>query len=131
MAGALAALIVFGMGFCGAQDLVSQDDADARVAADFQVIETQLKVYQAMNGFLPTTKQGLQALITMPEGDPSPAQWRQLFQKMPLDPWKQPYQYECPGKHNPNSFDLYSMGPDRKAETDDDIGNWEAATPAK
>ena len=29
-----------------------------------------------------------------------------------------------PGKHNPNGFDLFSVGPDGKAGTDDDIGNW-------
>ena len=29
-----------------------------------------------------------------------------------------------PGKHNANSYDLLSVGPDGKEGTDDDIGNW-------
>jgi general secretion pathway protein G len=78
-----------------------------------------------MNGFLPTTEQGLQALVTRPATDPKPTQWHQMLEQVPLDPWQTPYVYENPGKHNPNSFDLYSAGPDRKPGTDDDIGNWD------
>jgi general secretion pathway protein G len=100
---------------------------DVRVKADLDSITTQLKLYQAMNGFLPTTEQGLEALVTRPDTDPKPTQWRQLMQKVPLDPWQLPYIYENPGKHNQDSFDLYSAGPDRKPGTDDDIGNWDSA----
>ncbi|HEX4086858.1 MAG TPA: type II secretion system major pseudopilin GspG [Chthoniobacteraceae bacterium] len=98
---------------------------EVRARADLQAIETQLKLYQAFNGFLPTTEQGLQALVTRPDTDPKPTQWRQYMPTVPLDPWHQPYIYENPGKHNPNSYDLYSAGADRKPGTDDDIGNWE------
>jgi general secretion pathway protein G len=45
--------------------------------------------------------------------------------KLPLDPWGHPYIYYYPGKHNPTSYDLSSMGPDEKEGTDDDIGNWQ------
>ena len=31
---------------------------------------------------------------------------------MPLDPWGNPYQYACPGTHNPDSYDVWSLGPD-------------------
>jgi general secretion pathway protein G len=98
-----------------------------RVKSDLQGISTQLKLYQAMNGFLPTTEQGLQALVTRPDTDPKPTQWRQLMEKMPLDPWQNPYIYENPGKHNQDSFDLYSGGSHGKPGTGDDIGNWDAA----
>ena len=101
---------------------------DVRVKADIQAIDMQLKLYQSMNGFLPTTEQGLQALVVRPETDPKPTQWRQLVPKVPLDPWYNPYIYENPGKHNQNSYDLYSAGPDRKPGTDDDIGNWDSTT---
>ena len=43
---------------------------------------------------------------------------------LPADPWGDKYIYEFPGKHNPNSYDLISAGPDGKEGTDDDIGNW-------
>ena len=41
-----------------------------------------------------------------------------------MDPWGNPYIYYYPGKHNPDSYDLLSAGPDGKEGTDDDIGNW-------
>ena len=34
------------------------------VRADVQSIGTQLRLYESMNGFFPTTEQGLQALVT-------------------------------------------------------------------
>jgi len=100
---------------------------DVRVKTDLENISTQLKMYQMMNGFLPTTDQGLNALVTRPDTDPKPTQWRQLMTKVPVDPWQDPYIYENPGKHNPDTFDLYSAGPDRKTGTPDDIGNWDSA----
>ena len=102
---------------------------EVRVKADLDTFTTQLKMYEAMNGFLPSSDQGLQALVTRPETDPKPTQWRQLMDKLPLDPWQMPYVYENPGKHNPNSFDLYSMGPQRKPDADGAIGNWDDASP--
>jgi general secretion pathway protein G len=104
---------------------------EVRVKADIDSITTELKMYDAMNGFLPSSDQGLQVLVTRPDSDPKPTQWRSLMDKLPVDPWQQPYVYQNPGTHNPNSFDLYSMGPDRKPGTDDDIGNWDATPPAK
>lgn len=98
---------------------------ETRVRTDLQSISTQLKIYQASNGFLPTTEQGLKALIERPETEPKPKQWRLLFEKMPQDPWGMDYNFVTPGKHNPNSFDLFSAGADRKPGTADDIGNWE------
>ncbi len=40
------------------------------------------------------------------------------------DPWGKTYQYCCPGTHNPQSYDLWSVGPDGVGHTADDIGNW-------
>ena len=92
-----------------------------RVAADIQGINTQLKLYESMNGFFPTTDQGLQALVTQPDTDPRPTRWYQLYKEVPKDPWQNDYIYICPGIKNPNSYDLYSAGPSRKpgAGTDD------------
>ncbi|MDQ6862166.1 MAG: type II secretion system major pseudopilin GspG [Verrucomicrobiota bacterium] len=95
---------------------------DMRVRADIQSISTQLKLYESVNGFLPTTEQGLQALVTPPESDPKPTRWYQLFKELPQDPWGSNYVYVSPGRKNPTSFDLYSPGPDRKPDTADD--NW-------
>ena len=94
------------------------------VGADVQSIGTQLKLYESMNGFFPTTEQGLQALVTQPSTDPQPQRWYQLFTQLPLDPWHNAYVYLSPGRKNPSGYDLYSAGPDRKPDTtDDDWGN--------
>ena len=98
---------------------------DTRVKADLQSIATQLLVYQGRNGFLPTTEQGLKALVVRPDSNPRPRQWSQSFPKVPMDPWGNEYKYVQPGTHNTGEYDLYSMGADRADGTADDIGNWE------
>src|SRR5437763_10425820 len=91
-----------------------------KISADIQGISTQLKMYESMNGFYPSTDQGLQALVSQPDSDPKPTRWYQLFQEKPKDPWQNDYVYRYPGTKNPNGYDLYSAGPDRKPDTGDD-----------
>ena len=91
-----------------------------RVEADLQGIGTQLKLYESMNGFFPTTEQGLEALVVQPDTDPRPTRWYQLYKEVPKDPWQNYYIYRNPGGKNPNSYDLFSAGPDRKPDTTDD-----------
>jgi general secretion pathway protein G len=67
------------------------------------------------------------ALVREPTTDPVPRRWHPWLKKLPVDPWGTPYVYLCPGKHNPESFDLYSYGP-TKTENDKEIGNWEPDT---
>jgi len=74
------------------------------------------------------TALGLAALITKPDSEPKPRNWAQALEQSLRDPWDQDYFYVQPGIHNPKSFDIYSAGPDRKPNTDDDIGNWEKPT---
>jgi general secretion pathway protein G len=90
------------------------------VTADVQALGTQLRLYESMNGFFPTTEQGLQALVTQPDTDPKPARWYQLFKEVPQDPWHNNYIYRCPGLKNPGGYDLFSAGPDRIPDTVDD-----------
>ena len=73
-----------------------------------------------MNGFYPTTEQGLQALVTQSQNDPKPTRWYQFFKQVPKDPWGSDYVYHCPGLKNPGTYDLYSAGPDRIPDTPDD-----------
>ena len=91
-----------------------------RVAADMQGINTQLKLYESMNGFFPTTEQGLKALVQQPSTEPRPSRWYQLYKELPKDPWNNDYVYLNPGRKNPNGYDLYSAGQDRKPDTADD-----------
>lgn len=94
------------------------------VRSDVQAITTQLKLYESMNGFAPTSEQGLQALVTQPSTEPRPNRWYPLFKEIPKDPWGNNYIYLNPGRKNPTGYDLYSAGKDRKADTaDDDWGS--------
>ena len=90
------------------------------VRADVQAIGTQLMQYEAMNGFYPSTEQGLQALVSQPESEPRPSRWYPFFKELPRDPWGNPYIYRCPGIRHPDKYDLFSAGPDRQADTADD-----------
>lgn len=103
--------------FSGAQD--------TRVKADVNTFVQKVKMYESWSGSLPTTEQGLQALVTMPQSEPRPAKWYQYMDKLPKDPWNEDYIYVQPGVHNPQSFDVYSKGKDKQAGTGDDIGNWD------
>ena len=90
------------------------------VTSDVQSIGTQLKLYESMNGFMPTTEQGLRALVVQPQTEPKPSRWFQLLTQFPKDPWQSDYLYLNPGRKNPTGYDLYSAGPDRKPDTADD-----------
>jgi len=94
----------------------------ARVAAahaDISSIKTALDAYEVDNGFYPKS---LQDLIQQPSNAKN---WHGPYlDNLPVDPWNNPYVYTYPGRHNPSGFDLYSVGPDGKAGTDDDISNW-------
>lgn len=87
---------------------------------------TVLDSYEVDTGSFPDSNTGLRALREKPgeiEG------WRgpYLQQEIPMDPWGHPYVYEYPGKHSENHYDLMSMGPDGRADTEDDINNWSTA----
>jgi len=96
---------------------------ETRVDGDIKTISTQIKTYEMSNYAPPTTEQGLAALVQPPTAPPEPRRWKQLMTEMPVDPWGHPYQYRCPGVHNPTGFDIFSLGPDGM-ESADDIGNW-------
>jgi general secretion pathway protein G len=43
----------------------------------------------------------------------------------PIDPWGNPLVILCPGEHEHDPADVVSLGPDKKANTGDDIRSWE------
>ncbi len=94
------------------------------VDTDVKNIATQIQMYEVQNGTMPSTEQGLKALVTRPTGDPQPRRWRQLMPSVPLDPWGMEYQFRNPGTKSKEGYDMFSCGKDRKPNTDDDIGNW-------
>ena len=89
-------------------------------------IAMALKLYDLDNGNYPATEQGLAALLIKPSSSPVPLNWKGSYlEKKSIDPWKNPYQYKCPGEHNPSTYDLYSLGKDGVEGTADDVKNWE------
>ncbi|HUS34898.1 MAG TPA: type II secretion system major pseudopilin GspG [Verrucomicrobiae bacterium] len=84
--------------------------------------KTALDAYEVDMGSYPKGKDGLKELVTAPRNAKN---WRGPYiETIPKDPWGNDYIYECPGKHNQNSFDLTSMGEDGRVGGDDDITNW-------
>ncbi len=96
----------------------------AQVAAaqtQISTFKTALDAFEVDNGYYPKGKNGLQDLVVAPRDAQN---WRGPYlqaDSVPKDPWNNDYIYECPGRHNPTSYDLSSLGPPGE---DMVIGNW-------
>jgi len=86
-------------------------------------IQTALQSYEMNVGNFPSTEQGLEALINCPSDVPEEDWDSAYLDKMPKDAFGERFLYKCPGENN-KDYDLYSKGPDRQEDTDDDIVNW-------
>jgi general secretion pathway protein G len=104
---------------------------ESRVAAakvDISTLMQALQLYKLDNQRYPTTEQGLAALTAKPTTGPAATGWRAggYIDKLPKDPWGNPYQYLSPGVHG--EVDVYSLGADGQpggTGEDADIGSWE------
>lgn len=94
-----------------------------KAQGDITTLDNALSMYAMQVGDYPTTEQGLKALMTNLDNNPD---WNgpYLRKGIPNDPWKEPYVYRRESTHENVDFDLYSKGPDKQENTDDDIGNW-------
>lgn len=100
----------------------------ARAQADIAALSSALNLYRLDNGGYPTTEQGLRALVTRPTAQPVPTNWASggYLDRVPDDPWGNPYLYLSPGVHG--AFDIVSRGADgRQGGTgaDADITSWQ------
>ncbi|MFV5212514.1 type II secretion system major pseudopilin GspG [Azonexus caeni] len=119
--GILAALVV--------PKVMSRPDEARQVAArqDIGGLLQALKLYRLDNRRYPSSEQGLRALVEKPAQPPLPDNWKPggYVERLPLDPWGQPYQYLNPGLRG--EIDVFSFGADGVAGgegADADIGNW-------
>jgi general secretion pathway protein G len=104
---------------------------EAKVTAakvDIASIMQAMKLYKLDNQRYPTTEQGLQALIAKPTTGPAANGWKSggYIEKLPKDPWGNPYQYLQPGIHG--EIDIFSFGGDGQpggTGEDADVGSWE------
>ncbi len=104
----------------------TQDKADRNAAA------TQVGFYKtAIDRFRLDTRQfpgSLDELRKKPSDATLANRWGGPYlDKIAKDPWDREYRFVAPGKHNPESFDVWSVGPDGQDGSADDIGNWESS----
>lgn len=119
--GILASLIV--------PKIMGRPDEARVIAAKQDIASTMqaLKLYKLDNHRYPTTEQGLQALVSKPTTPPVPTNWKTsgYLDKLPTDPWGNPYQYLFPGVRS--ELDVFSFGVDGASGgegNDADIGSW-------
>ena len=116
--GVLAGIVV--PRFAGQTERARETAAETQISA----FKTSLSTYEVDMGSYPKGKDGLKDLVVAPRNAKN---WRGPYldkNEVPKDPWGNDYIYESPGKHNPNSYDLMSMGKDGRVGGDDDVTNW-------
>lgn len=114
----LVVLVIIGMlaGLVGPK-LFSKVDSSKVQTAQTQVkmLKGSLETLRLDIGRFPTAEEGLAILNAPPADEKLKTRWRgpYLDDKLPPDPWGNPYQYSIPGAES-QPFALYSMGADGK-----------------
>jgi general secretion pathway protein G len=107
--------------FGGTQEQAMKDAAKGQVG----IFKSAINLYKFHTKSYP---ESLEGLISRPGDAKLAERWAGPYidaTKVPLDPWDRPYKFAAPGKHNTDTFDVWSVGPDGQDGSDDDIGNWE------
>lgn len=107
--------------YSGVQNRALKDAAKAKVG----LIVGQVDTYQLHMRKYPGS---LQDLIDKPGDARAAENWSGPYLKESgalLDPWDNDFKFAAPGKHNSESYDVWSVGPDGQDGTDDDVGNWQ------
>jgi general secretion pathway protein G len=125
----LVVLVIIGiLGALIVPNLIERTD-DARVTAartDVNNLMQALKLYKLDNQRYPSAEQGLDALVKKPTVGAIPPNWKPYLDKLPTDPWGQPYQFLSPGVKG--EIDVFSFGADGKQGGEGknaDIGSWQ------
>ena len=112
--------------FSGTQERALKDAAKGQIG----IFEHAIDIYQL---HMKTAPESLDDLSQRPGDEETSDRWEGPYikaAKTPDDPWGNPYRYSVQGKHNPEGYDIWSVGPDGQDGTDDDIGNWESSSAA-
>jgi general secretion pathway protein G len=121
--------------------IMGRTDDAKRTAAKVQIrnVEGALQLYKLDNGVYPTTEQGLKALVEKPSIGVVPKKWKigGYLQKLPEDPWGNPYKYFSPAQTAVQSsgqgstlkaeYEIISLGTDGEMGGEGvnaDITNW-------
>ncbi len=120
--GLLAALVV--------PKLVGRTEEAKRTQTRVQIksLQQAIELFKLDNGFYPTTEQSLDALVRMPETGRVPKNYRKggYLDRVPKDPWGNPFVYVSPGQHG--EYDISSYGADDVpgGENEDaDVNSWD------
>ena len=108
----LVVLVVLGLlaGIVAPKYFTQLGKSEVKVArAQIEGLVKALDLYRLDVGRYPNTEQGLNSLVTRPEGE---AKWGgpYLQKGVPLDPWGRSYVYRSPGESG--EYDLLSYGGD-------------------
>ncbi len=110
------------------------DKADIQSArTQIAALEGSLDHYILDLKTLPTTEQGLEALVKEVAGEEEEeegsSKWNGPYtskSKIPKDPWGSEYQYEYPSdKTKGDKPAIWSYGKDKEDDTEDDVKNWD------
>lgn len=99
---------------------VMSDAQNLKAKKEVGDLKIKLEMYRADNGTFPASG-SLSALVNNPGNAP---RWRQYMKELPKDPWGNDYRYLNPGAHG-DEMEVYSIGPDKRDGTEDDVGSWQ------
>jgi general secretion pathway protein G len=103
----------------------SADEARIQATrAQVKVFSNAITKYNLDCKSYPDTEEGLEALLSPPPSLANEDNWKGPYIKaevVPLDEWDNEFQYRYPSERGNNWPDIFSMGPDRQEETEDDI----------
>lgn len=107
----------------------TEDAKRAATKAQISNIESALQLYKLDNGNLPSTEQGLKALVERPASGPAVPNWKAggYLAKVPVDPWGTAYKYTVPSPQGAE-FEIISFGADGTPGGDGknaDIVSWD------
>ena len=108
----LVVIVIIGLlaGYVAPRYFAQVGKSEVQVArAQIDSLEKALDEYRLDTRHYPSADQGLDALVSMPQGEKG---WNGPYLKkdVPNDPWGRPYVYHVPGAKG--DFDLYSLGKD-------------------
>jgi general secretion pathway protein G len=129
----LVVILILGLlaGIVGPRLFGHTDEAkQTKARVQIENLSSAVKMYKLDNGVFPTTEQGLEALVALPQTGIVPKKWKKggylAKKQVPKDPWGKDYIYLSPGNHD--DFDITSLGADGVQGGEDvnkDINSWE------
>jgi len=112
----------------GVISIMSTSGDDAKIVkseAELNTLQSAVLSYRSLAGRNPTDAQGLEALVNEPTTPPKPRRYKPggYLDKIPVDPWDNPYVYRQSGSKDPSTYELLSYGPNGEEGGGDDISS--------